>query len=729
MTPILVTTVVFAETLVKITLLMAAASGIAAYLRRRGSAASRHLVWTLAAASLLLFPILSTVAPVLNMAIPVTVPIASPAALAASDVASRDDATPTMAVRESAARAAAAIATDRNITTSTSATLWQRLIATAPAMFLAVVMLLIARLALERWRAHRVVRRAVAIDDHDWLRLARECADSVGARGRFVILISREQTMPMAVGVWRPAVVMPAVAESWPEDRRRAVMLHELAHVARHDCFTQLLAELACALYWPHPGVWWMARRQRVERELACDDRVLAAGTSPRDYASHLLEVAYAVGGGRAPALAVAMARRRQLEGRLLAVLDAARNRTTPARRSRVAAIAGAAAIVGVLAAASATLAPAQPAGGHASSAEPALDGTASRIAEQGLAGTWDLRLSADGRIVRLRLNESDTSSYGLANTIDHAEAEKLRRALLPALQPGGAGNGQFRVERDAGTLVFDGTFRAGVGAGTYTFEPNRAFPVELAKRSFARPTVTDQYLFTRTNIGSAFIDELAAQRYARPDLSQLVDAARHGVSLDYLRQMGQLGYRVGGLDALVRLKDHGVTPEFARALRAQRLAPLSVDELVSARQRGISPEYVSELRALGYTDLSLATLADARQHGISPEYVRALQQLGYRLAHADLVRAREHGVGPEYIGEMAGAGFEHLTLDDLIRLRQAGVDASYVREVRTIGYTDLTVDRVIAFRQQGVTTTNPAPKLKQVPWARFHALIRQWLK
>jgi len=79
---------------------------------------------------------------------------------------------------------------------------------------------------------------------------------------------------------------------------------------------------VACALYWPHPGVWMVARRLRIERELACDDRVLTAGTQPRDYAGHLLEIAYSLGGGRAPALAVTMARPRQLEGRMLAVLD-----------------------------------------------------------------------------------------------------------------------------------------------------------------------------------------------------------------------------------------------------------------------------------------------------------------------------------------------------------------------------------------------------------------------
>ena len=93
------------------------------------------------------------------------------------------------------------------------------------------------------------------------------------------------------------------------------------------------LAFAACALYWFHPARWWVARRLRIERELACDDRVIAAGAQAREYAGHLLEIAYTLGGQSAPALAVGMARPRQLEGRMLAALDAARNRRVPAVR------------------------------------------------------------------------------------------------------------------------------------------------------------------------------------------------------------------------------------------------------------------------------------------------------------------------------------------------------------------------------------------------------------
>ena len=161
--------------------------------------------------------------------------------------------------------------------------------------------------------------------------------------------------MPMVFGTRVPTIVLPVAADAWSQDRRRAVFLHELAHVARYDCLTQLAAAVACAVYWIHPGVWWVAWRLRVERELACDDRVLTAGTRPAEYARHLLDLAYFLQSREVLAHAANMARPRQLEGRLLAIIDAATNRAVPARGGYVAGVA-------LTAALSAAIAGAQPA-------------------------------------------------------------------------------------------------------------------------------------------------------------------------------------------------------------------------------------------------------------------------------------------------------------------------------------------------------------------------------
>ena len=140
-------------------------------------------------------------------------------------------------------------------------------------------------------------------------------------------------TVPFTCGFLRPTLVVPSSALAWTDDRIRVVLLHELAHVARRDCLVQAVVQAVCAVYWFHPLAWVGARHLRAERERACDDLVLAAGTRSAAYAEHLLDIARAATGTpRMAVAALAMARPSELEGRLLAILDRGRDRARAER-------------------------------------------------------------------------------------------------------------------------------------------------------------------------------------------------------------------------------------------------------------------------------------------------------------------------------------------------------------------------------------------------------------
>jgi len=148
--------------------------------------------------------------------------------------------------------------------------------------------------------------------------------------------------------VLQPTILLPARADGWPVAQRRAFLVHELAHVARRDCAIQEAAHVACALYWLHPGVWFAAHRLRVEREPACDDLVLADGAAAEAYAHQLLDVVRAGRVSRA-ALSLsgaAMAAPSQLEARVRALLDGARDRRRVGRRRTLLATALASALL-----------------------------------------------------------------------------------------------------------------------------------------------------------------------------------------------------------------------------------------------------------------------------------------------------------------------------------------------------------------------------------------------
>jgi carboxyl-terminal processing protease len=141
------------------------------------------------------------------------------------------------------------------------------------------------------------------------------------------LLTSAHRLMPMTWGLWKPCILLPVEAENWSPERLRVVLHHELAHVARRDCFWQSVAQLARAMYWFNPLVWLAERQLRIEQERACDDLVLSRGFNPPDYADHLLAVSAGCSRISACTSALAMSHSSNLENRLMAILNPSLNR------------------------------------------------------------------------------------------------------------------------------------------------------------------------------------------------------------------------------------------------------------------------------------------------------------------------------------------------------------------------------------------------------------------
>ncbi len=114
----------------------------------------------------------------------------------------------------------------------------------------------------------------------------------LGIRRQVRVLVSGEVSMPLSWGLIAPVLLFPKSADGWTTERKRVVLLHELAHVRRFDYAAHVLSELAGCLYWANPLVWLAARSGATECERACDDLALEAGIRSDVYAGHLLEIA-----------------------------------------------------------------------------------------------------------------------------------------------------------------------------------------------------------------------------------------------------------------------------------------------------------------------------------------------------------------------------------------------------------------------------------------------------
>lgn len=150
------------------------------------------------------------------------------------------------------------------------------------------------------WSVRRLVARGRSLEsDHRITRASREAAAELGLERAHRIIESKECTVPFTAGILTPAVVVPPDFTAWPHPTIRAILLHELAHVRRHDVLTRLVADVACALNWFNPLVWLCARRCASEAEFACDDAVVQARVDPRTYAKQLVRLARAFRGRR----------------------------------------------------------------------------------------------------------------------------------------------------------------------------------------------------------------------------------------------------------------------------------------------------------------------------------------------------------------------------------------------------------------------------------------------
>ena len=283
---------------VKATIAMLAALMIIR-LTRRASAAFRHLVVAATLGVLLFLPLAATLVPARVVAVP-----AAPA-IEASHSRSAD--LSPRARGEGVGRVGEGF--------RLPALDWM---AAAYRTWLGGVALLAASLLIGVWRVHRIRGRAeVCVSG---TRLANEAARRNGMRDGIEVAIAGELAVPITFGSTHPVILLPGSSRDWSEEDLGRAIRHEMEHVVRGDWAAHIIARLALALYWPHPLVWVLWQRLRLEAERACDDAVIRSGGAAEPYAEQLVALARRLAGRNVPALA--MATRTNLGQRIEAILD-----------------------------------------------------------------------------------------------------------------------------------------------------------------------------------------------------------------------------------------------------------------------------------------------------------------------------------------------------------------------------------------------------------------------
>ena len=139
--------------------------------------------------------------------------------------------------------------------------------------------------ALLEFRRRRRSRAANAA----LLALCRDVERRLGLRRAIGYLECDWLEAPAMIGWLRPVILLPVHAlTGLSQEQLRAVIAHELAHVRRLDAFVNLFQIIAEALLFYHPALWWLNRRIRAKRELACDEVAVSLTGDRLDYARAL---------------------------------------------------------------------------------------------------------------------------------------------------------------------------------------------------------------------------------------------------------------------------------------------------------------------------------------------------------------------------------------------------------------------------------------------------------
>ena len=296
--------------MIKASILLAIVGGAMPWLRRR-SAAERHLVWTATLGAAAVPPAPGRVRPVVATGLGRQLMTVMPVSWApgASAGASGDVDVVVRAIGIEATRTAV----DQLVPV-----VW------AGGAVLTLLLLIAQVVALARLTAS-----ARPVTDGRSVAIAADVADALHLARPIRLLQSHRDIVPGTWGARNPRVMLPACAAHWSDDRLRAVLSHELAHVRRNDWAVHLLAEVICAIYWFHPLFWIAKRGACRESEQAADDVVLGLGVESGEYAGHLLEIVRAA---RMPAAAWAAGVR---DGRAFASRTAIRRAAERVRQSR----------------------------------------------------------------------------------------------------------------------------------------------------------------------------------------------------------------------------------------------------------------------------------------------------------------------------------------------------------------------------------------------------------
>jgi beta-lactamase regulating signal transducer with metallopeptidase domain len=565
-------------------------------------------------------------------------------------------------------------------------------------------------------------------------RFAQHVRDSRTSRAP-QLLVSEEVVSPLAAGFLHPVVILPDLLQKEiAGPQLDCVLLHELAHVVRRDDWTNLLGRLAFAAFFLNPVAAWVLRRIEREREIACDDWVVAATGSAARYAATLSRLFEFCCTRRRELLATGMAHRSSKIGERIETLLRPRFHLSPgASRLHVGSCAAAclalliwgarmpgwvsfakdstvpvnqdapqsqmpSAHIALAPEASPFAVPAHPArlspapGAQSSAPSPAI------LADQNKTWRHEWKLtrygSSSGK-VQFSIISRDDDGDNRMNTQD-VSLSSLAGFSLSALDHDGPV--KFEYVRDSGRILCEGQVTGGSASGPFTVALNPTFVSALEKMGYAAPHDDEAFSLV---ISDVTLDYARAIRDTglTSSLSDLIELQDHGVSPDYVRTVRQEGFTNLSASEISELRDHGVEPNYLKAIKAAG-PNLSIEQIDSLYDHGVKPDSYQGFASVD-PNLSIDKIDSLYDHGVKPDYYKSMKAAAPQLSIEQIDGLYDHGVKPDSYQGFTSVD-PNLSIEQIDSLYDHGVKPDYYKSMKAAA-PQLSIEQIDSLYDHGV--------------------------
>ena len=496
--------------------------------------------------------------------------------------------------------------------------------------------LLLAIRALGGWYELQLLRRrAVAAIPVDVAVSFRRVSERLRMGRKVVLRVSDEVISPMAMGIWRAAIILPVSAlMQLSSEQLEAVLAHELAHIRRWDYLYNLLQTTVECLLFFHPAVWWVSRCTRDLREACCDEVAARSCEDPVIYAEALLQLEEQ----RSKNLQLAMAVKGHDGSLLIRVRQILGEGMTMERTTTS----------GVRVAVAGTIVLGLLMGSHVAN---------------GLNLVHRLKpvTMAVQREVAAVAPKAAVAARPVVQAVEPVPAPVVAPAPVAVPAP---------EARPIESADGGGDYIKEMRAAGYPLDLNNDLDTLISLRSVG---VTPEYAKEMAGIG-----------LGTPTLHELVSLKSVGVTPEFAKAMARIGMEAPTLHDLVALKSVGVTPEFVASMKASGIAPENFHEAIAEASVGVTPEYAKSIASMGFGSPDVHELIGLRAQGVTPEYAAEMKASGIPVTDLhELMSLKALGVTPEYAKSMAAVGFPGLSTHELIAFRAQGVTPEYVQWVK----------------------------------------------